>query len=346
MRLLKSILLVLIPAWLCCGLARAQVAGLGTLSVLDMTTSARSAGLGMDYITLYDSDINIVLDNPSLIDSRFDKVFSLNYVGMFQGTNFGSLAYGFNTKKVGTFLVGMRFLNYGSFEGYDEYENPTGRFSAGDYALTVGWGMAVNPNFSIGANFKPVLSQYYIYTGVALALDVSASYVNDSRRFSATAMARNIGAQILTFDGSVESIPFELSAAMSYKLENAPFRVFVAATELQRWNLMYDDPLRPTETTDMFGEVHRMSKAALIADNLFRHIQLGLEMNLGSAFYARVGYNHRQAREIKSLTYEAFNTSGFSFGIGFRVKGLDFAYARNNYHLGQAPNFISVTKHF
>lgn len=345
----KNLRPVFVLAWVllaCVVPVRAQIAGLGTLSVLDMASSARTAGLGMDYLSVWDDDVNVGLDNPALISSRYGRLGTFNYVGAFTGTNYGSLAYGLSTKKAGTFLLGMRFLSYGRFDGYDEYENPTGDFAASDYVLSLGWAMAIDSNFRIGAALKPALSQYDRYTALSAAMDLSVCYVNDEKSFSATLMARNFGAQLVTFDNTVEKLPFELSAALSYKLENAPFRVYAAAMELQRWNLMYDDRLNPTETTDMFGEVHRTNKAALLADNLFRHLLVGVEMTLGKAFYLRMGYNHRQAREIKSVTLESFNTSGFSFGLGFRVKSYEFAYARNNYHLGQAPNYISISKKF
>ena len=171
---------------------------------------------------------------------------------MFSGSTMGSLTYAHAFERFGTVSFGFHFMNYGRFEEYDEEENHLGTFTAGDYGLCIGWGMWLDSNFSVGANFKPVLSQYESYTAFAILFDVAGSYVSDNRSFAATLMARNIGAQIITFDETVENLPFELSAEVSYKLQNAPFRLFVAATELQHWNLRYDDPLNPTTTTDPF----------------------------------------------------------------------------------------------
>ena len=42
-------------------------------------------------------------------------------------------------------------------------------------------------------------------------------------------------------------------------------------------------------------------------------------------------------------TADISNMSGFSYGVGLRVKRINIGYARNNYHLGQAPNTISVS---
>ena len=324
--------------------AFAQVAGMNTLSVLDLSASARTSALGMNYLAVWDRDFNVATDNPSLIDKRFANDLTFNYVGLFSGSNFASISYGFEKGRLGAFVVGLRCNSYGRFEGYDEAEQYEGRFSAADYALNVAWGLPIDSNFSVGASLSPVLSSYEQYTGLAIAMNVAGSYVSDSKQFAATVMARNIGAQILTFDGTTESIHFELGAAMSYKLENAPFRLYFSANELQKWNLRYEDPLYPTTSEDLFtGEVATQSPIAAFADNLFRHLNAGIELSLGKAFFARLGYSYRKAAETRSVSLTSLNTSGFSFGVGFRVKGIDIAYSRNNYYLGKAPNFISIT---
>jgi len=330
----------------CCGSSiftttQAQVAGLNTLTVLDMSSAGRTAGMGLDYLPLYDTDLSIAIDNPSMLRSEMAGTGMLSYVSLFGGGR-GLLSYGFDTKKLGTLVVGFHFNNYGRFTEYDEEENELGTFTASDYALTVGWGMWLDSNFSVGVNFKPVLSQYAGYTALAVAFDVAGSYTSDNRRFTATMMARNIGAQIVTFDESVESIPFELSAALSYKLVGAPFRFFLAATELQCWDLRYEDPLNPTVTVDPFtGDVQRQSWFSGTLDNLMRHTLIGLELNLSKALFARVGYSYRQNMEMRGV--DAFNLSGFSFGVGLRTKRMEFSFAHRDYHLTQAPNYISIS---
>lgn len=326
----------------CFAVGRAQVAGLSTLSILDMPQSPRAGGVGFDYLSLYSDDLLVALGNPSLVSDRIDNHLAVGFVNMFAGSNFGSVAYSHSFKNAGAFTFGLQFGSYGKFEGYDQYDQPTGSFTAADYVMTIGWGKAVDDNISIGANFKPILSQYESYTAFALGFDLAATYFSTDRAFALTLMGRNIGAQFLTFDGSGESLPFELSLAGSYKLQNAPFRFFFALNELQTWNLAYDDPLNPTTITDPFtGQVSGMTDLERVLDNMGRHLNLGVELCIKSSLFLRLGYSYRQMVEMKAA--DRFNTSGFSFGIGLTVKGFEFCYSRNNYHLSQAPNFISVT---
>lgn len=323
----------------------AQIAGLNTLAVLDMSNAGRTAGLGLDYLPLYDTDLSIGIDNPSLIRREMGGTGMLSYVSLFGSGGRGLLSYGYNHKRLGTFVFSFHFNNYGRFTEYDEEENEIGKFTASDYALSVGWGMWLDSSFSVGVNFKPVLSQYAEYTALTAAFDVAGSYTNPNRRFTATLMARNIGAQLFTFDGTAEPIPFELSAALSYKLVGAPFRFFFAATELQRWNLRYEDPFNPTTTIDPFtGEVTTEGWIEGTLDNLLRHTLVGVELSIGKSLFARVGYSYRQNAEMRGV--DAFNLSGFSFGIGLKTKRFEFSYAHRDYHLSQAPNYITLSYRF
>ena len=313
---------------------RAQVAGLNTLSLLQMPSSARSAGLGFNYLSIYDPvDVHIGIDNPSLISTSYDKRLGINYVAMFGGGNFASVNYGRDFHRFGTFLFGIQYNGYGRFEGFDENELPQGTFSASDIALHVGWGLNVDSCFSIGASFRPILSQYERYTAFAVAFSVAGTYVSPNKQFAATVQARNIGAQIATFNGSSESLPFDLSATLSYKLSKAPFRVFFALDNLTRWNLGYDDALNTeTEIDPITGQEISKPWYNSIGDALdlvARHAIIGLELNVAKVLYARVGYRYRQAAEMDATERTSFNASGFSYGFGLRTKKFEFSYARN-----------------
>jgi hypothetical protein len=320
---------------------RAQVAGMSALSVLDMPVSTRAAGVGFDYLAVGGGDISMCLGNPSLISESLSGQVALGYVNLFGQAHFGSVVVGRHFNSIGNFAFGLQYASYGRFEGYDENDQYTGSFSAADYVLTIGWGRRVDENVYIGASLKPVLSHYESYTAFALAFDLAATYLSSDSSFCATMMGRNIGAQIATFDGHTESLPFKLSVVGSYRLQDAPFRLMFALNELQTWDLRYEDPLNPSSIRDPFtGEVTRRSDVENFFDNVGRHLSVGVELTLKGALFLRLGYSYRQMVEMKAA--DRFNTSGFSFGIGFKAKRFEVSYARNNYHISQAPNFISV----
>ena len=326
----------------------AQVAGMNTLSLLQMPSSARTAALGVDYLSVYaPADLNVGIGNPALISSDYHNRLALNYVGLFSGSNFGSVAYGRKIGNFGTFLFGFHFYSYGRFEGYDETETEQGTFGASDVALSVSWGLNIDSNFSLGVSFLPILSQYESYSAFAAAFNVSGSYVSDDRRFAATVRAANVGAQLATFDGTVEHLPFNLSASCSYKAVNAPFRVFFQMDNLTRWKLSYEDPLNPTTVIDPYtGEPVKKpwyDGVANVLDQVARHAALGIEADIKNVFFIRMGYRYRQTVEMSANDRTNINLSGFSYGFGLRTKKFEFSFARRNYHLGQAPNYLSMS---
>ena len=323
----------------------AQVAGRYALSVLDLPVSARTASLGLDYLPVNTNDISIAADNPSLIDRRLHNKLSLNVVNLFGGANLVSASYGYHAGKFADFVAGVRFHNYGRFDGYDEAETSTGKFFAADYTLYLGWGMHVDSSISIGVALKPTFSQYETYRAFALAIDMAGSYMSRNRQFVATVMGRNAGTQLCSLANTKEPLPFELSAAISYRLQNAPFRLFFAATELQRWNLRYDDPLSPTATTDPFtGERIEQSAFVQNADNIGRHAIVGIELSIKQLIMARLGFNYRQSKETLGTT--RINTSGFSYGLGINTRKFTLDLGRNNYNLGKAANYITLVLSF
>ena len=322
-------------------LAQAQVAGLSTLAVLDMPHGARSAGFGFDYLSLYDADLTLAMDNPSLATPQMNSQLALGYVNLFGTANYGMAAYCRDYGRLGVFTFGIQFASYGKFEGYDENDVHTGDFTAADYLFTIGWGHRVDDHITVGANCKPILSHYESYTAFAIGFDLAATWMSTDKSFSATLMGRNIGAQLATFDGTGEKLPYELSLVGSYKLQDAPFRLLFALNELQQWDLTYDDPLNPTTFVDPFtGEVTKPTSLATFSDKLFRHFACGIELNIRKSFFARLGYSYRQMIEMEAA--DRFNTSGFSFGFGIKTEKFQFAYSRNNYHITQAPNYISL----
>lgn len=325
------------------GLLRAQQSVSNTLQVLDLTTSSRAAALGMDYLSLYSADINLSLDNPSLMGDFVHSRASLNYTNLFAGANFGAVAYGRHFDKLpGNFLFSLRFNSYGLFDRYDEADIAHGRFNVGDYIFCAGYGLNIDSMLSIGVNLKPLLSQYESFTAFSIAVDVCGTFMSRDHRFSATLMARNMGAQLVTLNGTAEKLPFEASLAFSYLLANAPFRIYGQISELQQWDLRYNDPFNPTQIYDPYEGVYISETwPHRIFDQTFRHITLAVEFSMNQVFFLRAGYNYRQAKEMVGT--DNLNFSGFSFGIGLHRKRFCFDYAHRTYHLGQGLNYLTLT---
>jgi hypothetical protein len=320
----------------------AQIGGNGTYKFLNLPNSPRVAALGGNFVAISDYDLAVGLNNPSMISKEMHNGISLNYVDYFSDINYGFASYSRTFDKVGSFLASMQYLNYGKFTYADEtgiVNENAGEFTGNELAFVIGWGRRLDSLFSIGANLKAITSSLETYNSFGMAVDVAGSYHARSG-FTASLVARNIGRQLTTYTpGNVESLPLEIQLGLSKKLKHLPFRYSVLLTNLQKWDLTYDDPA--DNTVDPFtGEVDEPSAAADFAEKAFRHVVIGGEFVPSRNFSFRLGYNYQRRQEMKVESKPGM--VGFSWGFGFRVSKFNFSYARSAYHLAGSPNLFSI----
>ncbi|MDP4280971.1 MAG: type IX secretion system protein PorQ [Bacteroidota bacterium] len=321
-----------------------QIGGNGTYEFLSRTNSARVAALGGDVLSIRDNDISIALTNPSLISPEMNKFLSLDYAGIRTAYNYGDLLYSRTFNKIGSFTGAFQFINYGKFTYADETGATSGDFTASEYALNVGWGRQLSPNFSIGANGKLIYSQLATYKSFGIAVDVAGTYSTKEDLFSASLIGRNIGLQVVSYTpGTRDPLPFELDLASSVKLRHLPLRISFLYDHIEKWDLSYDDPNDASNQKDpITGEVKKKTDVSKFADNLMRHVVIGGELTIAKVLSLRLGYNYGRRQEL--MLVDRAGLSGFSAGVGLRVKQFSFSYTHAAYQAGTFnPNYITVT---
>lgn len=324
----------------------AQTGGKFVYNFLNLSYSSRMMGLGGNLISVHDGTPSLLLLNPSYIGERQHNTLELNYTNYFANSSAMSAFYSYTFPKAGSFAVGVQALAYGSFRGMDENGMETGKFTAGDYALVIGWGRELSPHFSVGANLKTIFSHYDAYFSSGMALDLAGSYFNDDKKLSITLLAKNIGMQFRPYSpGNREMLPFDLQIALSQRLKHVPIRYHISLHSLYRWNMNYygyDNPFM--ETDAISGELQYPSKAAQFADNFFRHFVFGLEIEPIKYFSLQVAYNHNIHQEMKVLSRKSM--AGFSYGFQLNIKGIHFGFSRLHYAVGVTPNCIDLAFDF
>lgn len=317
--------------------SEAQTGGKYEFQFLTLPNSPRVAAMGSNFLTIYDGDISLSLSNPSLINEKMHKQVGINYTDYRAAASHVFLNYGHSFEKIGNFVGSLQYINYGKFDGKDVNEEPTGPFSASNYAFNVGWGRQLDTIWSIGANLKTIFSNYETYKSFGVAVDVAGSYIpNES--FTASLLFRNIGRQITTYEnGEKVNLPFEIQAGFSQKLAHFPLRFSMLFQHLQRWDLT-----APKEIVlDPFtGNPEKTSRIGDFSDKFFRHIVFGGEFIPTKNFSVRIGYNYHRRQELKNIYKHGL--TGFSAGFGFKVSRFSFNYARAAYHLAGSPNYFSI----
>jgi hypothetical protein len=332
------ILLAFLPLF-----CHAQLGGKYVYEFLNITNSARIASLGGNFLATKDKDLTLALANPSFIDEDLNNRLALSYTDYFGDVNYGFASYSHTFNKVGSFAATMQFINYGRFLEADETGQTYGNFSAGEYALTIGWGRHLTPHFTIGSNLKFIYSDLASYNSFGMAVDIAGSYFSDKHKIAVSLLLSNIGRQLDYYiPGNNEPLPFQIQLGVSKQFGKLPIVFHILATHLERWDLTYEDPNNPTPIVDpLTGDSIAPHKFEKFLDKLGRHFVFGLEFSPVKVFTLRIGYNYQRRQE---MTIDAKKgLIGFSYGFGFRISKFNFSYARVHYALGGVPNYITIT---
>jgi hypothetical protein len=312
----------------------AQTGGDNVYEFLNLTQSGHVSALGGSNVSLQSADLNMAYHNPALLSSGMNKSIALNYVNYFAGINYGMAMYSESFPGIGNFAAGLTYLNYGTFTETDISGIITGSFRASEYAFSMVYCREIDTSFSIGINFKPILSYLERYTSFGFAFDIGANWHNRNNLFSAGIVIRNAGYQITTYAGeSHQKLPFEIQAGISQRLAYAPFRLSLTVRHLEKYDLTYE---YQTSNTPAAGE----SEKSEFFENIMRHVIVGAELIPHKNFYFCGGYNYQRRKELQ--VDSKVSTVGLSWGFGINTSLLNIEFGRATYHLAGSSTHLSV----
>jgi hypothetical protein len=311
-----------------------QTGGDNVYEFLNLTHSGFVSALGGTNVSLNGNNLNLAYHNPALLNQQMNKTLALNYVNYFAGVNYGLAIYSQTIPEKGNFAAGVTYLNYGSFTGSDESGVITGNFHAAEYAFSTMYSREIDSIISIGINFKPVLSHLEDYTSFGFAFDLGASWKNRSNLFSTGMVIKNVGCQITSYAGEAhQKLPFEIQAGLSQKLAHAPFRFSLTLRHLEKFNLTH-------QYTSSGAAAITTKDLPDFAENLMRHIILGVELIPHKNFYFCGGYNYQRRSELQ--VESKVSTVGFSWGFGINTSLMDIEFGRATYHLAGSSSHVSL----
>ncbi|GGZ70791.1 type IX secretion system protein PorQ [Algibacter mikhailovii] len=318
--------------------AAAQVGGETTYQFLNLISSPRQAALGGKVFTNVDYDVTQAIFNPATINVEMDNQLAVNYTSYLGGISYGTAAYAYTLdRRTQTFHAGVSYINYGSFNGYDEDGNSTGTFTGNEVALSFGYALQVGySDFYFGTNLKLISSKLEQYSSIGVALDLGLIYLDKDIGFNAALVVRNVGTQITTYADLNERLPFEIAFGMSQKLENVPIRWHVTLENLQEWPIAVPNPARTT--SDLSG--NQSSEKIGFLGQVIRHTIVGAEIFPEGGFNIRLGYNFRRGEDLRIVDQRNF--SGLSAGISVKMNKMRFSYTHAKYTSAGNSNFFGL----
>jgi len=315
----------------------AQIGGSAVYQFLNVATSAKQASLGGKVYTGLKGDIFQPAYNPATIDSTMENKLGVNYVNYLSDINYGNIAYAQNVKNLGMVYAAITYVNYGTFEYAEIDGTRSGTFGASESAITLGYAYHIpQSKWQVGLSTKFIFSSLESYTSTGWAFDAGVLYKNPETGIVTALVARNFGWQLSTYQGTKESLPFEIDFTFAKTFAHAPFKWFVTFENLQEPEIAFVNTAHNTQ--DPNGNI--IEEDITTIDQIFRHILIGVEMFPRKRFNLRAGYNFRRAAEL-NLDDQRF-ANGMNFGFGLQLRKFEINYAYGSFSYASNANFISI----
>lgn len=309
--------------------------GQNVFPVLGLSDNARTTAYGGQQIAMTEADIQMIGNNPALLNENLHQHFNFSTLFLPAGINVQHLAYAHSFDRF-TSALQLQFVNYGSFKQTDIEGNELGNFTGNDLVFSYSSAYQLH-KWTFGGTAKFIHSSLEAYKANAIAADLGIVWHDEKSNFSFGAAVNNIGTTLKSFNGTeeIEDLPFDVQLGLSKRLKHVPFRFSLNMHDLHRWNIRYDDPNEAE--TSIFGEEEQDKN--YFADELFRHFLFAGEFYLGKPLRIQIAYNHKIRQEMR-LDNRA-GLAGFSFGVGIITKKFTFNYgigvnslAGSAHHLG------------
>lgn len=283
-----------------CNFLRAQ----STFEFLRFDTSPRASGVGGSFVAC-DDDPDVIFHNPAGAAFLQGMPASFNFTKHLLDANLASIAASQSFEGLGRFSAGIKYVNYGTFTGADEFGNKTSDFSAGEMVVQAGYANFLDENFAYGAAVKFIYSSIADYSSTAAAFDLGLNYAFPSERLNIGFAMLHAGKQLSSYIATKEKLPFEIRFGVTKRLQYLPLKFYV--------------------------DFHKLSDPADSFTDKFKSFTVGGEISFNKNLRVRVGFDNEKRSELKVGNYAGL--AGFNVGLGFTVKDYLFNYSFSS--LGQ-----------
>ncbi|NUM71099.1 MAG: type IX secretion system protein PorQ [Ignavibacteriaceae bacterium] len=273
-----------------------------TYEFLRIDPSPRSAALGGSFTSGSDGS-DVLFHNPAGMYSLQNTPVSFNFMKYLLDINFVSLSGSKEIPGVGRMGAAVKYVNYGTFTGADEFGNKLEDYGAGELAAIIGYSNRIDENFYYGAGVKFIYSSLAGYSSTGVGLDLGVQYNIPSELITIGVSLTNLGTQISSYVNTKEELPLDLSVGFSKRLAHIPLKIYL--------------------------DFHKLNqKAEAISDRL-NSFSVGGEFRLSEAFTLRLGYDNEKRKELKIGDFAGL--AGFNLGLGLKIKTYNFDYAYSSW---------------
>jgi hypothetical protein len=316
--------------------------GESQMEFLRLSQSAHVSAMGGLCVNTPGNDVSLVTANPALLSEKFHSHLSLNYNGFYAKSKFMSSNYAHYLPKYQTTIgIAVQYLNHGAFTMTDPIGNINGTTHANEYSIQASIGKAYKGNIRYGSTIKFANTQLSDKSASALLIDFGITSSDTNRNWYLGGIIKNAGLRLKNYiAGQNQPLPFDIQLGVLKKFNKAPFSIYVIGHHLYTWDIRYDNPADKVNNQLIFGDSTATKEKSYFADKLFRHVNVGVGLNIGKRIEFNVAYSHQRRAELGLSDKKGM--AGFSMGLSLYFPKLVLQYTRSTYHLAGAQNEIGV----
>ena len=291
-------------------------AGNAVYQFLKLPYSAKATSLGGLNISSIGNDLGLAMTQPALLSTNLDGELQVSVKPYFAGIQQYDLNGANKLKSDWVVGWGVHYMDYGSIAQTDIMGNEYGSINPNEYSIQVGIAKTYREYFHFGTQIKFIQSNYGPFRSNGVAMDVGVRYLTPNGLSQWSILLQNVGTQLKYFQVK-EELPLNLVLGWSKKLANAPFQFSLTAQRLTVWDNTYNDPL--------YNALEGF-KSPSKYQNLFNHLIVASEINLGPSVNIDLGYNFLRRFDL-NIQNQKNSLNGFSAGCTFLVNNIQMQYA-------------------
>ena len=312
------------------------IGGSSIFNFLKLPQHALVAASGGRTVSSLSNEVGLLSENPAFLNALNHGDLSSNVTVLSPGITMVNATGALHLEKINTTLaLSINHLSYGIAEQTDAGGNVMGTFAPFDQFVQLSASHKYGSRWNYGASLKYVASRYGIYSSKALAMDMGITFQDEEKGIHGGFAAKNMGIQLKTYAGQGEDLPFDISAGISKKLENAPLRFTLTAQKMHQLDILYNDTLFSTS-----NGLQQHTNGFL--NKLISHAILSGDLLLGDKVVVTLGYNFLRRKELV-VERMANGLTGFSYGMTLKFKRMTFYFSRAHYQSSLAYINAGIT---
>ena len=286
----------------------------GTTSAvfLKLEQGVRPIGMGGAYTAAAD-DVNSVMWNPAGLARVPDIQITFMHTIWFASIFYDYLAACYPAGEIGTFGIGLVYVNSGPITSWDNVGNQGASFTASDLGINLAYGTKINKELSLGATIKLFNETIASSGAFGFAIDLGGLYKLPVKDFTLGVDVENLGPNFGF--GEAFMLPIMVKVGVSY-------------TGVK--NLLLDlDYIQPIETRGILA--------------------VGMEYWYKDVVCLRMGYQYQGEIDPDNLFTDVASPgimAGFVAGAGVKLDIYEIDYAFRQYGVLDSTHRIGLTLKF